>query len=74
MRNKENVCKEISNLFTSGLLTNKELYLKIIVEILLDIRDQNEEIKNLLISMKKYSVNSNDINISKIWDEEDNKV
>ena len=72
MRNKENICEEISNLFTyGGSLANCELYLKIMVEVLLDIRDQNEEIKNQLISMKKYSVNSNDIDISKIWNETD---
>ena len=53
-----------------NLIANQRLHL----EVLLDIRDQNEEIKNLLNSMKTYSANSNDINISKIWDEGDNEL
>lgn len=67
--------KEISDMLKNenkGLFNKHSMLLELTkIEILLDIRDQNEMIITQLNALKQYSVNSSDINISKLWDEGD---
>ena len=76
MRTKEEIKQKTCYNSTNPTSMNQFL----IIEILLDIRDQNEEIKNQLIimnnglSIKDFKATSIDISVDKICDKDDDKI